>query len=277
MPYTFTNYDVQNSAIIPSDEKSGTIGYRITTERRSIIDSPKRTVIYKTGADGQLKEGEPQVILAKIEFKEEKMEVGGVSKTFAEVKQRVGGTFSSTLHWKWDKNGKKYEIKVKKGDFFAREVGKTELVATYEPFKLKPMGKYVLGKMTFHQELSESDQTWLWVALMFYDLEIPAKQRPLTFKEAAGGAALSVAGTIAGNAVGWRNGRNLCLPSVFPIDTIKTRLQAPQDFLEAGGFRGIYCGIGSAACLVRIPTEVIKTRAQTSSHNTSDSASLIAA
>ncbi|KAF7303565.1 hypothetical protein MIND_00585800 [Mycena indigotica] len=93
----------------------------------------------------------------------------------------------------------------------------------------------------------------------------------------------------------------------FPIDTLKTRLQAPQGFVQAGGFRGIYKGVGSvgvgsapgaavffatydtlkqhsplpesmvsvthvcsaslgevAACLVRVPTEVIKTRAQTS-------------
>lgn len=92
MPYTFTNYDVQNSAVIPSDEKSGTIGFHITTER-SMIDAPKRTVFYKTGADGQLKEGE-QVIVGRIDFKEKKIEVGGVSKTFAEVKQKTGGTFS---------------------------------------------------------------------------------------------------------------------------------------------------------------------------------------
>ncbi|KAF7768354.1 hypothetical protein Agabi119p4_7597 [Agaricus bisporus var. burnettii] len=31
----------------------------------------------------------------------------------------------------------------------------------------------------------------------------------------------------------------------FPIDTIKTRLQSSQGFLAAGGFRGIYKGVGS--------------------------------
>ena len=35
--------------------------------------------------------------------------------------------------------------------------------------------------------------------------------------------------------------------ALFPIDTIKTRLQAPQGFLAAGGFRGIYQGLGAAA------------------------------
>ncbi|KAK7534640.1 mitochondrial carrier domain-containing protein [Phyllosticta citricarpa] len=33
--------------------------------------------------------------------------------------------------------------------------------------------------------------------------------------------------------------------SLFPLDTLKTRLQAREGFLAAGGFRGIYRGIGS--------------------------------
>jgi solute carrier family 25 S-adenosylmethionine transporter 26 len=35
--------------------------------------------------------------------------------------------------------------------------------------------------------------------------------------------------------------------SLFPIDTIKTRLQSEKGFLGAGGFRGLYKGIGSPA------------------------------
>lgn len=31
----------------------------------------------------------------------------------------------------------------------------------------------------------------------------------------------------------------------FPIDTVKTRLQSAQGFAKAGGFRGIYKGVGS--------------------------------
>ncbi len=31
----------------------------------------------------------------------------------------------------------------------------------------------------------------------------------------------------------------------FPLDTIKTRLQATQGFWAAGGFRGVYRGVGS--------------------------------
>ncbi|XP_036896803.1 S-adenosylmethionine mitochondrial carrier protein isoform X2 [Sturnira hondurensis] len=109
-----------------------------------------------------------------------------------------------------------------------------------------------------------------------------------------------VAGGVAGVSV------DLIL---YPLDTIKTRLQSPQGFKKAGGFRGIYAGIPSAAlgsfpnaaaffityeyvkwflhadsssylmpakhmlaasagevvaCLIRVPSEVVKQRAQVS-------------
>ncbi|XP_008825349.1 S-adenosylmethionine mitochondrial carrier protein isoform X1 [Nannospalax galili] len=109
-----------------------------------------------------------------------------------------------------------------------------------------------------------------------------------------------VAGGVAGASV------DLIL---FPLDTIKTRLQSPQGFNKAGGFRGIYAGVPSAAvasfpnaaaffltyeyvkyflhtdsasyfmpvkhmlaasvgevvaCLIRVPSEVVKQRAQVS-------------
>nr|XP_035131952.1 S-adenosylmethionine mitochondrial carrier protein isoform X5 [Callithrix jacchus] len=96
---------------------------------------------------------------------------------------------------------------------------------------------------------------------------------------------------------------------LFPLDTIKTRLQSPQGFNKAGGFQGIYAGVPSAAigsfpnaaaffityeyvkwflhtdsssyltpmkhmlaasagevvaCLIRVPSEVVKQRAQVS-------------
>ncbi|KAI0795225.1 S-adenosylmethionine transporter [Irpex lacteus] len=106
----------------------------------------------------------------------------------------------------------------------------------------------------------------------------------------------------------------------FPIDTVKTRLQSSQGFLKAGGFKGIYNGVGSVivgsapgaalffctydtlkqhsplpahlaslthmlaasagevtACLVRVPTEVIKTRMQTASYGSQARSSLSAA
>ena len=47
-----------------------------------------------------------------------------------------------------------------------------------------------------------------------------------------------VAGGMAGTSVD---------VALFPIDTLKTRLQSPQGFQKAGGFQGIYNGLGAAA------------------------------
>ncbi|RDB14702.1 putative mitochondrial carrier protein PET8 [Hypsizygus marmoreus] len=106
----------------------------------------------------------------------------------------------------------------------------------------------------------------------------------------------------------------------FPIDTVKTRLQSAQGFARAGGFSGIYKGVGSvvvgsapgaaaffstyetmkqnsplpphlaplthmfsasigeiAACLIRVPTEVIKTRTQTMTYGALGKSSFAAA
>ncbi|CAD0099576.1 unnamed protein product [Aureobasidium mustum] len=108
-----------------------------------------------------------------------------------------------------------------------------------------------------------------------------------------------LAGAVAGTTVD---------TSLYPLDTLKTRLQSSSGFLAAGGFRGVYAGVGSAivgsapgaalffvtydgikrnfsspthtstqqagvhmaaaslgevaACAVRVPTEVVKQRAQ---------------
>eukprot|EP00039_Didymoeca_costata_P011100 m.152944 g.152944 ORF g.152944 m.152944 type:complete len:271 (-) comp15060_c0_seq3:1855-2667(-) len=35
--------------------------------------------------------------------------------------------------------------------------------------------------------------------------------------------------------------------SLYPVDTIKTRLQAPEGFFKAGGFKGVYNGVAVAA------------------------------
>ncbi|KAH7149793.1 mitochondrial carrier domain-containing protein [Dactylonectria estremocensis] len=113
--------------------------------------------------------------------------------------------------------------------------------------------------------------------------------------------------------------------SLFPLDTLKTRLQSSAGFFPSGGFAGIYRGIGSAvvgsapgaafffctyesvkaalaarlprgegspawhgpvthmlaasagevaACSVRVPTEVVKQRAQAGHHGGSSAAAL---
>ncbi|VBB28307.1 unnamed protein product [Acanthocheilonema viteae] len=72
--------------------------------------------------------------------------------------------------------------------------------------------------------------------------------------------------------------------TLYPLDTIKTRLQSSKGFTAAGGLRNVYRGmrsvvIGSVptiavnagaasfsevvACVIRVPTELVKQRAQT--------------
>jgi len=58
-----------------------------------------------------------------------------------------------------------------------------------------------------------------------------SQQAPPPFQSAL------VAGAIAGTTVDL---------SLFPLDTLKTRLQSAEGFFASGGFRGIYRGIGSA-------------------------------
>uniref|UniRef100_A0A3Q2XG54 Mitochondrial S-adenosylmethionine carrier protein n=1 Tax=Hippocampus comes TaxID=109280 RepID=A0A3Q2XG54_HIPCM len=116
-----------------------------------------------------------------------------------------------------------------------------------------------------------------------------------------------IASLVAGGCAG------MCVDlTLFPLDTMKTRLQSQQGFYRAGGFRGIYAGVPSAAlgsfpsaaaffvtydcaksllgsggvlkeppaasvshmlaaslgetvaCLIRVPTEVVKQRTQAS-------------
>ncbi|OAA49121.1 Mitochondrial carrier protein PET8 [Beauveria brongniartii RCEF 3172] len=125
-----------------------------------------------------------------------------------------------------------------------------------------------------------------------------------------------IAGAVAGTTVDL---------SLFPLDTLKTRLQSSAGFFASGGFAGIYRGIGSAvvgsapgaafffctyesakhylgprigtgsgasigsdalvqmmaaslgevaACAVRVPTEVVKQRAQAGQHGGSSARAL---
>ncbi|KAK4186051.1 putative mitochondrial carrier protein PET8 [Podospora australis] len=129
-----------------------------------------------------------------------------------------------------------------------------------------------------------------------------SQPRPPTFQTAL------LAGALAGTTVDL---------SLFPLDTLKTRLQSSAGFFASGGFRGIYRGVGSAlvgsapgaafffstyeftksllpsspsspythmlaaslgeiaACAVRVPTEVIKQRAQAGHHGGSSLHSLL--
>jgi hypothetical protein len=99
MSFTFTNYDIQNSNVVPyTGSPSETVGFRVVTER-SRMDSPKRTTLYRGNfslADSSEKaEGELGLkVIGRIAWKEKTLEVNGVSKPFKEVRTKSGGTFS---------------------------------------------------------------------------------------------------------------------------------------------------------------------------------------
>ena len=44
---------------------------------------------------------------------------------------------------------------------------------------------------------------------------------------------------------------------LFPLDTLKTRLQSPDGFVKSGGFQGVYSGLGTAV-LGSAPTGIYK-------------------
>ena len=145
-----------------------------------------------------------------------------------------------------------------------------------------------------------------------------AHLQPMASQERSAFTAALLSGGLAGTTVDL---------SLFPLDTLKTRLQSPSGFIASGGFKGIYSGVGSAiigsapgaalffctyeytksflstrriareastgqaagwalpfehmtaaslgeiaACAVRVPTEVVKQRAQAGQHPSSLSA-----
>ena len=63
--------------------------------------------------------------------------------------------------------------------------------------------------------------------------------------------------------------------SLFPLDTLKTRLQSSQGFFASGGFRGIYRGVGSAvvgsapgAAFFFVTYETVKSKSSSSIFST---------
>jgi len=79
--FTFSNYDIGNSTIVPDQE--GSLSFTIRTQR-GFIDQPKQTTLTVAGVD----------ISGTIDWAKKTMEVKGVTKPFTEVKDKTGGTFS---------------------------------------------------------------------------------------------------------------------------------------------------------------------------------------
>jgi hypothetical protein len=82
--FTFSNYDIGNSPIVPDQE--GSLSFTIHTER-SFMDQVKRTTVTASGVEDRALNG-------AIDWTKKAIEVKGITKPFSEVKYKMGGAFS---------------------------------------------------------------------------------------------------------------------------------------------------------------------------------------
>lgn len=87
MPTTFmlTDYDVGNTNL--TQEEEGSLSFTLQTQR-NFMDKNKQTTITTSGT-------EDNTLSASIDWKDKTIEIQGVRKPSAVVKQRIGGAFSS--------------------------------------------------------------------------------------------------------------------------------------------------------------------------------------
>jgi hypothetical protein len=81
--FTFSEYDIGNSPIVPDQE--GSISFTISTER-SFMDQPKKTTLISSGDNA---------LGGVMDWKKKTLQVGGITKPLAEVKRKTGGVFST--------------------------------------------------------------------------------------------------------------------------------------------------------------------------------------
>jgi len=85
--FTFSEYDFGNSSIVPESDHTA-ISFTMRT-KRGIMDRPKLTTLSSShSVDADLQVG------GAIDWKKKTMEVTGMTRPLAEVRHRVGGTFS---------------------------------------------------------------------------------------------------------------------------------------------------------------------------------------
>ena len=81
--FTFSDYDIGNSLIVPDQQGSTPFTIRM---QRGFMDQPKRTTLTASGVESTLD--------GAIDWKNKTMEINGVTKPFAEVKHKVGGALN---------------------------------------------------------------------------------------------------------------------------------------------------------------------------------------
>jgi hypothetical protein len=84
--YTFSEYDMGNSPIVPDQE--GPVSFTTSTER-GFMDMQKHTTVIPLNSGT-----EDRALGVVVDWKKKTMEFNGKTKPMAEVKRKTGGTLS---------------------------------------------------------------------------------------------------------------------------------------------------------------------------------------
>ncbi|CAA7260636.1 unnamed protein product [Cyclocybe aegerita] len=190
LTFSLPDYDLGNMPIVPDPPDASPLSFATATER-SFTDAPKLTTLTMTSSDPDIKP-----IVGGLDWKKKTMEINGKIKPIAELKSKTSGSsFDLTREWTWGTS--KYVVSTKKGVWMAKRG--EDSIAVLTRLIRHPFKKDELRTLTFHVNLSEEEMIFLILILMYQDLKLPPDQRPVTFKAAAGDAAVNTTATVVGN------------------------------------------------------------------------------
>ncbi|KAJ3505870.1 hypothetical protein NLJ89_g7186 [Agrocybe chaxingu] len=190
LTFNLSEYDLGNTPIVPDPPDASPLSFTTATER-SFTDAPKLTTLTTTSSDPETKP-----IVGVLDWKKKTMEINGRTRLVADLKSKTSGSaFNLTREWTWGTS--KYVVSTKKGVWTAKRG--EDSIAVLTPLIRHPFKKDELRTLTFHVNLSEEEMIFLILALIYQDLKLPPDQKPVSFKSAAGDAAVNTTATVAGN------------------------------------------------------------------------------
>lgn len=167
--------------------------FTITTTR-GFLDLPNHSVVICTvpGVDGAR-----NVAQGELDWKKEKITVGNVSKSMKEAKKRIGGVLSLNTQWTWPSG--EYTIKRSALTYTATRGGQE--VAAYTSLEEKVFSKNELATLKFFVDMPYEERVFLIFALLIHDLLKRPVPEPKSLGETALDVGVSVATTVATNAI----------------------------------------------------------------------------
>ncbi|KAF5359408.1 hypothetical protein D9756_003655 [Leucocoprinus leucothites] len=188
--YTYKFHDAGNNQI--TCETDPALPTFTTTTPRGFMDMPKKSVVTCTSPGGN---GARNAVQGEFDWKAKKITVGNVSKSMADAKKKIGGTFSLDTEWTWTSGV--YTITHNSRTWTATRGGRE--LAIYTSLNVKAFSKNELATLRFLVNMPFEERVFLILALMFHDFQLPPVAEPQSFKERAGEAGVNVATTVATN------------------------------------------------------------------------------